>query len=209
VREVHGWPERSHPDKIVYTGELPLTMSRKHKFGKAEFCLPDFEFVNRCAYFDYQRERAYLRIKKNLGATKPRPTSKRPRRAKINKRIEVSLKRCPFCNSRRISEGRPLSTRNIDMKFLESGVKKWVTAYSSCRYHCDKCGKTFSPPGYPQAASLYGEGLVNWTIYQNVALGQNMLKVERCLREVFKLDIPQPTLHRFKVSVRSEPGFGL
>jgi hypothetical protein len=34
-----------------------------------------------------------------------------------------------------------------------------------------------------------------------VALGQNMMKVERCLREVFKLNIPQPTLHRFKARV--------
>jgi predicted RecB family nuclease len=65
-REMGGSPERSRPDKIVHTGELPSTMSRKHKFGKAQFCLPDFEFVNRCAYFDYQRDRAYLRIKKDL-----------------------------------------------------------------------------------------------------------------------------------------------
>jgi hypothetical protein len=199
--EMRGSLERSGPDKIVYTGELPSTMSRKHKFGKAEFCLPDFEFVNRCAYFDYQRDRAYLRIKKNLGIPKQRPSSQRPRRAKINKRIEVSLKRCPFCNSRRISEGQALSTRIIDVKFLGSGVKKWVTAYSSWRYHCDKCGNTFVPPGYPQTSTLYGDGLVNWVIYQNVALGQNMLKVERCLREVFKLNIPQPTLHRFKARV--------
>ena len=29
----------------------------------------------------------------------------------------------------------------------------------------------------------------------------NFLKVQRCLREVFKLDVPQPTVHRFKASV--------
>ena len=196
-----GSPERSHPDKIVHTGELPSTVSRKHKFGKAQFCLPDFEFVNRCAYFDYQRDRAYLRIKKDLSIPKPRLTPKRLHRAKINKRIEVSLKRCPFCNNRRISQGQAVSTRIIDMKFLDSGVKKWVTTHSSWLYHCDKCGNTFSPPGYPQTATLYGDGLVNWAIYQNVALGQNMMKVERCLREVFKLNIPQPTLHRFKARV--------
>jgi hypothetical protein len=68
-----------------------LRLSRKHKFGKAEFCLPDFEFVNRCAYFDYERDRAYLRIKKNLSILKPRATSKKPRRAKVNKRIEIRL----------------------------------------------------------------------------------------------------------------------
>jgi hypothetical protein len=57
---------------------------------------------------------------------------------------------------------------------------------------------TFIPQEYPQSAGRYGDGLVTWAIYQNVALGQNMLKVERSLREVFKLNVPQPTLHRFK-----------
>src|SRR5260370_3156405 len=200
---MRGSPEHSRPDKIVHTGELPSTVNRKHKFGKAQFCLPDFEFVNRCAYFDYQRDRAYLRIKKdlNISIPKPRLTSKRRRRAKINKRIEVSLKRCPFCNSRRISQGQAISTRIVEMKFLDSGVKKWVTAYSSWLYHCDKCGNTFSPPGYPEKARRYGDGLVNWITNENVARGQNMMKVERCLREVFKLNIPQPTLHRFKARV--------
>jgi len=200
-READPRPERSRPDEIVYTGELPSTANRKHRFGKAEFYLPDLDFVNKCAYFDYQRDRVHLRVKKHIGVRKPRPTSKRPRRAKVNKYIEVRSNRCPYCNSRRLSERRVLSTRTIDMKFLSDGVKKWVTAYSSRQYRCDKCTNTFNPPGYPQTASMYGDGLVNWAIYQNVALGQNMLKVERSLSEVFKLNIPQPTLHRFKARV--------
>ena len=87
------------------------------------------------------------------------------------------------------------------MKFFGGGVKKWVTIYSSWRYRCHKCGNTFNPPEYPQTANRYGDGLANWVVYQNVALGQNLLKVQRCLREVFKLDVPTPTVHRFKASV--------
>ena len=58
------------------------------------------------------------------------------------------------------------------MKFFKGGVKKWVTAYSSWRYCCHKCGNTFNPPEYPQTANRYGDGLANWVVYQNVALGQ-------------------------------------
>ena len=47
----------------------------------------------------------------------------------------------------------------------------------------------------------YGNGLANWVVYQNVALGQNVLKIKQCLKEVFKLDIPQPTVYRFKAAV--------
>jgi hypothetical protein len=60
---------------------------------------------------------------------------------------------------------------------------------------------TFIPAEYPPSARRYGGGLATWAIYQNVALGQNMLKVERCLREVFRLNVPQQTLHRFKALV--------
>ncbi len=202
-----GRPERVRSDKIVYSDELASTKPRKHKFGKSEFCLPDLEFVNRCAYFDYQRDRVYVRSRKRPSAAKVRAKSKRSSRIRVNKRIELRCKRCPGCNSRQLSEGPLLSRQTIDIKFSASGVKKWVLVYSSRQYSCNKCGNSFAPPEYPQATSRYGDGLVNWTIYQNVALGQNMLKIERCLGEVFKLNIPQPTLHRFKalVAKRYEP----
>ena len=164
--------------------------------------------MNRCAYFDYQRDRAYVRTRKARSGAKSRSTPKRPRLVRVNKRIEVLCKRCPYCKSRQLSQGIALSTRTIDVKFLlNGGVKKWVTAYSSRQYHCDKCGTEFRPSEYPQRTSVYGDGLIAWVIYQNVTLGLNMLKVERSLREVFKLNIPQPTLHRFKslVAKRYEP----
>jgi hypothetical protein len=34
-----------------------------------------------------------------------------------------------------------------------------------------------------------------------VALGQNVLKVKQGLQQVFKLDVPQPTIYRFKAAV--------
>jgi predicted RecB family nuclease len=186
--------------KVVYTSELHA-VSHKHRFGKSEFCLPDFEFVNRCAYFDYQRDKVYVRGGKHPNCGKLRRVVKRPRCAKVNKRIEIRCNRCSNCNSRRLSEGQALSMRTIDMKFFGGGVKKWVTIYSSWRYHCQKCGKTFRPPGFPQTKNLYSNGLANWVVYQNVVLGQNLLKIERSLREVYELDVPTATVQRFKAAV--------
>ena len=53
--------EQSNLDEIVYARDLQSDVSRKHKFGRPEFCLPDFEFVNGCAYFDYQRDKVNVR----------------------------------------------------------------------------------------------------------------------------------------------------
>jgi DNA-directed RNA polymerase subunit RPC12/RpoP len=205
--EIKGRSERSNLAEIVYTRDLRSDVSRKHKFGRPEFCLPDFEFVNACAYFDYQRDKVKVRNGKRPISIDGIPTQRPPPRAKANKRVEIRWKRCPRCNSKLLSEGRPLSIRRIDMKFFGGGLKKWVTVYSSWRYRCHKCGSTFNPPEYPQTSNRYGDGLANWVVYQNVALGQNLLKVQRCLREVFKLDVPTPTVHRFKASVarRYEP----
>jgi predicted RecB family nuclease len=205
--EVKGRSEQSNLDEIVYARDLQSDVSRNHRFGRPEFCLPDFEFVNGCAYFDYQRDKVNVRSGKRPISTDRLPAPRRPLRAKVNKRIEIRCKRCPNCKSKQLSEGRAMSMRRIDMKFFGGGVKKWVTVYSSWKYRCDKCGNTFKPPEYPQTANQYGDGLANWVVYQNVALGQSLLKVQRCLREVFKLDVPQPTVQRFKASVarRYEP----
>jgi predicted RecB family nuclease len=129
-----------------YTRDLQSDVSRKHKFGRPEFCLPDFEFVNGCAYFDYQRDKVNVRNVKRSISIDEFPARRRPLRAKVNKRIEIRWKRCPRCNSKLLSEGKPLSIRKIGMKFFGGGVKKWVTVYSSWRYRCHKCGNTFNPP---------------------------------------------------------------
>jgi predicted RecB family nuclease len=198
--------ERLQPDEVVFTSDLMSDSYSKNRFGKAQFFLPDLDLVNKCAYYDYQRDRVYVRSGKTRRTAKVR-RSRRPRPVKVNKRIEVCCKTCPHCNSRRLSQGRALSTRIIDIRISESAVKKWVTVYSSRQYHCDRCGTKFRPSEYPQRTSVYGDGLMTWVIYQNVALGLNMLKVERSLGEVFKLNIPQQTLHRFKalVAKRYEP----
>jgi DNA-directed RNA polymerase subunit RPC12/RpoP len=150
----------SNPAKIVHTADLQ-TVIRKHRFGRQEFCLPDLKFVNNCAYFNYQRDKVSVRTSKRLLSTSFSSAPKRRHHAKVNKRIDVRCKRCVHCNSRRLSEGRTLSRRTVDMKFFGGGIKKWVTVYSSRKYRCDKCGKTFMPPEYPQTRNQYGDGLAN------------------------------------------------
>ena len=41
-------------------------LSDFHTWGKVPFVHPDYEYINKCAYFDYQRERVYIRTSKIL-----------------------------------------------------------------------------------------------------------------------------------------------
>ena len=61
----------------------------------------------------------------------------------------------------------------------------------------------FTPEGVPaDRAPKYGHGLATWCIYNNLVCGQNLLRVRRALKDIFDLDIPTPTIFRFKSSLR-------
>jgi predicted RecB family nuclease len=71
-------------------------------FRKAEFQCPEFELVNRCAYFDYQRDRVSFR-------NQLLPISSRPHRAKnVKRRMSLATEvtelpdRCPPCGSKKL-----------------------------------------------------------------------------------------------------------
>jgi hypothetical protein len=88
----------------------------------------------------------------------------------------------------------------MDLKFFNGGVKRWVTAYSSWWYRCLKCGERFRSPDYPSTTAKYGNGIMSWALYRNAACGESMMRVRKSFVDIFKLDISQPTLYRFKVA---------
>jgi len=186
----------------INTADLRPTSCRTHRFGTIKFALPGFDVVNRSAYFDYQRQKIFVRSSTPLKRVLTRSRPRRPR-LKPNRVLQIEAKKCVTCGSRKISQLRPVKRTLIDLKFFRGGVKKWVTNYLSWNYKCSKCGALFTPEGVPEGrAPKHGHGLVTWCIYNSLVCGQNLGRVRRALRDVFGLDIPQPTIFRFKASLR-------
>jgi predicted RecB family nuclease len=186
----------------INTADLKPSSSRSHRFQKIEFALPGLDVVNRSAYFDYQRQKIFVRASTSLKRLLTKATPKRSR-LKPNKVLQIEAKKCVSCGSRKISQLRPVKRTVVDLKFFRGGVKKWITDYMSWNYKCTKCGTLFVPEGVPPGrATKYGQGLATWCIYNNVVCGQNMLKVRQALNDIFDLDIPQPTIFRFKSFLR-------
>jgi hypothetical protein len=186
----------------INTTDLRPASCRSQRFRKIEFALPGFDIVNRSAYLDYQRQKIFVRgstsLKRVLTKAVPRRSRLRP-----NKVLQIEAKRCVSCKSRKISQLRPVKRTVMDLKFFRGGVKKWVTDYLSWNYKCAKCGTLFAPEGVPGGrAPKYGHGLVTWCLYNNLVCGQNLFRVRRALNDIFDLDIPQPTIFRFKSSLR-------
>jgi transposase IS66 family protein len=164
--------------------------------------MPDLDVVNRSAYFDYQRQKIFVRASTSLKRILRKALPRRSR-LKPNKVIQLEAKKCVSCRSRKISQLCPVKRTVIDLKFFRGGAKKWITEYLSWKYKCPKCGTLFAPEGIPSGrATKYGHGLATWCIYNSLVCGQNLLRVRRALRDIFELDIPQPTIFRFKSSLR-------
>src|SRR5262249_136369 len=53
------------PPAIAWAEDVAAPSSRR-EWGCVKFAVQDFDHVNRCAWFDYQREKVYLRTSKAL-----------------------------------------------------------------------------------------------------------------------------------------------
>jgi hypothetical protein len=196
-----GGPADPTSPEVVRTGDLQRHAGRRHRFGKMESDLPGFDHVNRCAYFDHQRDKVFVRTNPRLKAVNQRRRRLRRPALPINKVVELPCKWCLSCNSRKLFQIGGITRKIIDLRYFQDGVKRWITKYISWQYRCTRCGAAFAHPDFPQVTTKYGRGLVSWCIYQNMVGGQNMHRVRKVLAEVFKLSLPSQQLYRFKTAV--------
>ncbi len=91
-----------------------------HRFGRIQFSLPELDYINRAAYWDYQRSKIYVRSNQRLKRIF-RHTSTRPiRRPRPNKIVECHSLRpptCPRCHAETIYKYGKLSKTVYDLKF--------------------------------------------------------------------------------------------
>jgi hypothetical protein len=186
---------------VRHTDDFEKEDGRRGKFQKQNFVLEEFDFINRCSYFDYQRDRMSSRQvrpykKKPTGANKRVPTV-----YKNNKVVEVFASRCLACRSKQLSILRSLQRKIIDLKFSGVAVRRWVVLYQSKEYRCHKCKHKFIPNGFPMTRTPFGKGLLLWCMYQMIIGGQNMLRIREGLANVFRIKLQIPTIYNFKQSI--------
>jgi predicted RecB family nuclease len=198
---IHAASDRELPmPDVVHTSDLQEASPRNHRFGVISFVLPELDFVNKCAYFNYQREKVFVRTNKAIKGTRRFNRTGRGKAPKPNALVEILAKSCPACGDKRLAERRKASRVVIDLKFFNKGVKRWVTKYVSATYQCTHCGECFLPDAYPTSKEKHGHGLKCWFAYQHVIGGQNTMKITSGIKEIFGLTVPS-AYHRFKNSL--------
>ena len=105
------------------------TVSRR---GKIDFFHPDYVHINKCARFDYQRSRVYIRTSKALKRTSRKPGLHRNLKLRISRRVQIISRKCPDCGGNEISrwaKGRRETghysrhKRSFDLVFTPAGIK--------------------------------------------------------------------------------------
>jgi transposase-like protein len=168
-------------------------------FKRNNFYFPAFDRINRCAYFDYQRARVYVRTS-DLVKKSVRRKKRSRLQGRLNKVIECKRpSHCPHCEAVDVIKYGAKSKTVHDLKLFDGGVKRWTVKYTAHRYLCRQCTKTFLSEDYP--SSTLGHNLQAWAVYQNIGLLRSHGSVAEEMRELFGYEYPGDIASRFKSSL--------
>jgi predicted RecB family nuclease len=191
-------PSDSKPSQqnLVITSD----MKREHPYGfkRNQFVLPDLEIINKAAYWDYQRERVYVKSCK-------KSTRKRKRIAIIrgtstpNRTIEHTRRSsCPKCQSEQVYKHGKQSRIVVDLSFTRHGIKRWTIRHSTQRYRCGSCKVTFYPLDDSRPTSKYGSNLIAYAVYLNIELRLSLGRVTSNIVKLFDISLWGDKTHKFK-----------
>src|ERR1017187_1942452 len=123
-----GAPEITQPlDDAIWVDQLkpPKRFNLINKDGAA---LPEFKEINRAAYWDYQRQRVYVRssktIRKAIEKVGRRKAKYLPAKQPVQHPVPLS---CSYCGCADLRRGGTTFVLAHDVRFLHSGVKGYVT----------------------------------------------------------------------------------
>ncbi|MBI3851342.1 MAG: IS66 family transposase [Verrucomicrobia bacterium] len=128
--------------EVINTEDLKHLLVNKWR----EFSSPlsELEFVTKAAYWDYQRDRIYVRSSKRLKRLRSiaKPDAKIMWRVDKVVRSEDS-RQCPRCMRKGVKRGGVRSKRIQEILFGRSSLKRRVFRYEYQPYWCSKCKATF------------------------------------------------------------------
>jgi Transposase IS66 family/RNase_H superfamily len=175
-------------------------------WGNVTFVHPDYAFVNKCGYFDYQRERVYVRTSKTLRKIQARRVKHRWPKVRPSKRIRITSSSCPTCKSHEITTQKksggvdcpyPRAKRAYDLVMSPGGIRRRMIEVHSSVHWCLGCQHTFVPERHLRLDKHF-HGLKSWAMYQHVAHTLSLRTISIMLEEFFGLNVRPHEVHMFK-----------
>jgi predicted RecB family nuclease len=175
-------------------------------WGTRAFAQSEFEAINQRAYFDYQRERVYVRTSKALQKSQRGTKRQRRQKDRITKRVVATSRRCPWCKSTSLTTEayrrgadcpEPRPKRAYDLAMTPSGVRRKVIEVRASVHRCLDCGRRFIPEAL-QRLDRHFHGLKCWAMYHHVVRHIGLKGISQMLRDLFGLRITRTEVRMFK-----------
>jgi len=178
---------------VEWADEVGRHASRR-EFCTAKFAIQDFDHINQCAYFDYQREKVFLRTSRAVRRAYSR-LRKRQARPKATRAVEIMDDTCPFCQGTRITRLREKTHGKFayDLKFTRGGMHRQVILCKAAWHWCEDCQRRFSPEGY-RRRDKHLHGLKSWAMYQHIVHRVNLTQIQGMFEECFGLSVSRDEL---------------
>lgn len=194
--------------RVTSVAEIDKLAQPRKKWGPVDFFHSDYEYINKCAYFDYQRERVCLRTSKTLRRRKRKRQTGHNRNGtlRVTKHVEIAASRCPYCRSTDLARKvrgtktgvpRPRRKRAFDLVVSPSGINRKVIEYTSSVHHCRQCGHYFVPDRYARVAQ-HLHGLRSWAMYQHVTHRTSFGAIETMCEDSFGVCVSDSDILMFK-----------
>ena len=175
-----------------------------HQFGKTEYVDENFKEIVQYAYFDYQREKIYLKTNANVKRAIKRQERIKQRTYPVNVVIKIPAPTvCPRCQHPKLYINRRFPKVIIDLKFIKNGIKRWITRVDRIQYRCSRCRK-FILPDETRELCKYGRDLMVWSVNQHISHRVSFGQILSILDESFHLHLPHVTILRFKETLAKE-----
>jgi hypothetical protein len=195
--------ERSHPP-IAFVKDVEK-LTDYHTWGQVNFVHADYEFVNNRAYFDYQRERIYVRTSKTIRKNRVGKTPSPNRKVKASQQILIVVSQCPVCKSedvissvkKQLRTQEPRVKRAFDIVLTSTGGRRRVMEYRTSVHQCLTCGEEFIPEQY-QRLDRHFHGLKSWAMFQHVAYRISLETLPKMFDEFFGIRVFSTETHMFK-----------
>ena len=189
--------------KVEHTDEIQKARPRWRMFAPKDYAIEDLRHINKCGYFDYQREKVFVKTHKHFREIGKSRHKGKHGNLHPNKFVDLVLKKCPTCMAKSLQPATSRSRYSLNLRFTRSGVKRAVTCIRCWNYSCPGCGGSVAARLRFSTHQIYEHGLMSWCIYFNVVSGLKMLKIRKCLEDIFSLRIDASQLYRFKHYVSS------
>jgi len=164
-----------------------------------DFALPELDLINRCAYWDYQRDRIYIRSNPRLRRAAEITHRKKRSSLPVNVTVGPSRPRkCPACGSRRTVWNGKHSRLIYDLRFSVGGIRRWVSKYVTVHYKCGGCSTSFLSDEYQWTRHRYGPNILAYVIYNLFELHIPQFKLAQIIHKTFGYPMVNSTIYRLK-----------